>query len=203
MKKTLSPHHLMFNPSPKRKPILYLTEFRLQKMGPRNWRRGFDRHHSCLLKYSPKYYRELEIRLSGEQRNERGIKLKVKQVKILKKLCFQMANKNKIENTLKGLIRTNQKTLRSLPNSQYRDRRHSYFESYRKLPNLHWHMYFPMIKSFDLSSWNDLDFEAEGNMMSFSRLLEQKVHKECGYFWMANRGLRDLSISNALVTIGR
>jgi len=144
-------------------------------------------NHACLLKYFPKYYKNLNININ---QNKNRIRSKVKQVKVIRTFfCegMQRIQKQNQEGILKELLRTSRKTLRSLPRYKY-DWGHYDIESF------HLSMFFPRIITLNVSKrYYPRDYAA---LKYLSRDEEREFDRSYGCFWTTNRFVRKLKIAN-------
>jgi len=173
----------MFNKKPARtrmKPLLYPSEEFLNSKIIRNQAHiDEDQNNLCLLKYFPKYYKDLRVYDRWNNPVPFNVQSKVRRVKILKRFQCVYPNGND-KKILKKLFQTNRKTLKSLPrciNGGF----------YFQIPGLN--LYFPRINSINLS---DLVYFQEDHQR---KIMKDLVYRGCGYLGHANRFIRHLEIS--------
>ena len=176
----------MFFPKPqenKIKPTLYPDPFLIQKFQRDSDSKDPNVHNACLLKYFPKYYRNLEISLTA---HPQSVQHKVRLVKVIHHFHCPDIDKFPEDKTLKRLLRTCRKTLKSLPTYQNYSSRH--------LQRRNLSLYFPHITSRDLS-YNQC-FKGDHHLGVLTRSVEKYFYRSYGYFWDGNRLVKKLKITN-------
>ena len=173
------------------KPILYPQAF-LEKKIQRKCEISETRSKFvCLMKYSPKYYKSLELH---SETLSRSTQLRVKQLKIIKKVDCNRISCND-EKSLKKLFQGCRKTLKHMPSN---DGWH----------NLHFCMNFPRVdtinlwstrlyefpnRSIDGNTWSRriLNNDYEGRELD-SQFFWMHIKRSHGYFWSGHRFVENL-----------
>jgi len=182
----------------KPKTLHHPEHFLTKQLELRNKLKKFDAQKACLLKYFPKYYKNLVTSLSSK---DWPVISKLRQAKVIESLALEdikdilRKDEARIFKKLEQKIfRNKRKSVKSLPIAQstgpYSTRK------YRPQINT----FFPRITSLDLTLISDIFEERWGRVkrmkpMFIGRELEQKTWRSYGYFWKGFRDLRHLKMS--------
>jgi len=162
----------------KMKPIIYHPGFRRSSITSLEspFIKKLVIENSDLLKYFPKYCRELEFL---EDCFPRSIKSRLKKLKVLRQI-FICKEPYCDEKFIKELLKNCRKTLTSLPTTGFKC--------------LSLCTFFPRVKTIELDLDEQIqemeDLEEEDD----PKEIQKRIYSSSGYFWSANRFVKQLSI---------
>ena len=161
-------------------PILYPETYLVNRAEQKYKSKALHIDNVCLLKYFPKYYKNLKIH---PQKNPTFLSSKIKRVKVIRNFLCEHISEERASKYLRDLLQTTRKTLNRLP--AYTNK-----SGWPQMPVqiLYLSQYFQRITHLSLVGHFN-------GRMCLSRSKEKDFEREKGYFWDANRFIKSLEIS--------
>jgi len=164
-------------------PQRYLTK----KLELRSQNEDLNVQAACLLKYFPKYYKNLDINLSSSRAC--FVISKLRQTKMIENLTLEGTDAKNLNKLEQSVFRNKRKLVKSLPSIQTSN---EYTNSIYR-PQIS--TFFPKITSLDLCLMSELnDIQMESTFID--RKLEPKIWRSYAYFWKGFQYLKHLEMAN-------